>query len=216
MTSLINKIIEAHLLEHILTDGDLHNLMDKTPAARYAAVNKALKKNELIQLRRGLYLPIDKHHKKKVSIFYIASRLVPHSYISLESALSYHSWIPEKVNTVTCISAQRSGKAFTNTFGEFIYHQLPINEYEFLTGVLRIEEIKGQPFLMASPLRALADFVYINKIDWNGLTYLTESLRIDSGSLEKMDMRQFHEVKKIYRSKRVLNFLDELDKALQK
>lgn len=44
MTSLINKIIEAHLSGHILTDGDLHNLMGKTPAARYAAVNKALKK----------------------------------------------------------------------------------------------------------------------------------------------------------------------------
>lgn len=70
--------------------------------------------------------------------------------------------------------------------------------------------------MLASPLRALADYVYINKIEWDGLRYLTDSLRIDIGQLNQIDPNLFLDIKKIYRSKRVLNFLDNLKKELEK
>lgn len=213
---LKDKIIEAELADHILTDSDLNSLLDGTSAARYGMVNKALKHKELIRIRRGLYLMADKYRHKKLSKFYLASRINPHSYLSLESALSYYGWIPERVTSVTSILAEGRTKKFITPFGEFVFYQLPVNEYEFLTGVTRIEEIKGEPFLIASPLRALADYVYIKKISWKSLDYLTSSLRIDIEELTNINQNHFFEIKKVYRSKRVLHFLDQLKQELKK
>ena len=167
MTTLKDKIIDAGFSDRILTDVDLNGLLDDTPAARYGMVNKALKKGELIKLRRGLYLLADKYRHKKLSKFFLASRIVPHSYISFESALSYHGWIPERVATVTSALGIGRTKAFTTPFGEFVFYQMPIIEYEFLTCVTRAEDSKGEPFLLASPLRALADLIYVKKIKKN-------------------------------------------------
>ncbi len=216
MTTLKDKIIEAGFADHILTDVDLNNLLDGTPAVRYGMVNKALKKEEIIQIRRGLYLLADRYRQKKLSKFFLASRIVPHSYISLESALSFYGWIPEHVTTVTSVLACGRTKKFLTSFGEFTFYQLPVNEYEFFTDVTRMEEIAGEPFLLASPLRALADYVYIKKIDWQGIGYLTDSLRIEIEQLMQINPDHFIEIKRVYRSKRVLNFLDNLKKEINK
>ncbi len=216
MSTLKDKIIDMGFSDHILTDVDLNNLLDGTAAARYGMVNKALKKGELIKIRRGLYLLAEKYRHTKLSKYFLASRIVPHSYISLESALSFHGWIPERVTTITSVLALGRTKKFITPFGEFIFYQLPINEYEFLTGVSRIEEIQGKPFLLASPLRALTDYVYLKKIAWQGLNYLTDSLRIDKEQLMQIDPEHFIDIKKVYRSKHVLHFLDRLKKELKK
>jgi hypothetical protein len=216
MTIIKDKVLEANFADHILTDVDLSNLLDGTPAARYGMVNKALKKGEIIKIRRGLYLLADKYRHKKLSKFFLASRIVPHSYVSIESALSYYGWIPERVTTVTSILAIGRTKKFTTPFGEFVFYQLPVNEYEFLSGVTRVEEIKGEPFLLASPLRALADYVYVRKIDWRSIDYLTNSLRIDIEQLMKIEADDFIEMKKVYRSNRVLHFLDSIEQELKK
>ena len=215
MTTLKEKIIAANFADHILTDIDLNSLLDGTSAARYGRVNKALKKGELIKIRRGLYVHADKYRQKKLSKFFLASRIVPHSYISLESALSYYGWIPEHVTAVTSVLAVGRSKKFTTPFGEFVFYQLPVNEYEFLTGVHRIEEIKDEPFLLASPLRALADYVYVKKIEWKNITYLTSSLRIDMEQLIQIRPKHFLEIKRVFRSRRVLHFLESLKKELK-
>ncbi len=216
MTTLKDLIIELSFTDHILTDIDLDSVMGGTAPARYGMVNKALKKGELIKIRRGLYILADKYRHKKLSKFYLASRIAPHSYISSESAMSYYGWIPERVATVTSIINSSRTKKFITPFGEFVFYPLPVNEYEFLTGVTRIEEIKGEPFLLASPLRALADYVYLKKIDWESLEYLTSGMRIDLENLMKINRNHFLEMKKVYRSKRVLHFLDRLKQELKK
>lgn len=216
MTTLKDRILESGYGDRVLTDVDIHWLLGGTPASRYGMVNKALKKGELIKVRRGLYVLAEKYRHKKISKFFIASRLVPHSYISLESALSYHGWIPEHVVTVTSILGRGRSREFITPFGVFAYCQLPINEYEFLTSINRIEEISEEPFLLASPLRALADYVYVKKIDWSGLEYLTNGLRIEIDDLITLDSADFVEVSRVYHSKRVLNFLKCLKKELKK
>lgn len=216
MTTLKDKIIEAGFADYVLTDVDLDGLLDGTPAARYGMVNKALKEGELIRIRRGLYIIADRYRRRKLSKFYLASRITPYSYISLESAMSYYGWIPERVATVTSVLAGSRTKKFTTPFGEFVFYQLPVNEYEFLAGVTRVEEIKGEPFFIASPLRALADYVYIKKIDWEHIDYLTSGLRIDAEQLTQIKHSDFFEIKKVYRSKWVLNFLDSLKQELGK
>lgn len=210
MPTLTNLLIDKQLTDRVLTDTDLGNILSISASARYALVNKALKKQELIKIRRGLYILAEKYRRKKISAFYLANRIVPQSYISLESALSFHGWIPERVSTVRSILPVGRRKTFINSFGEFAYYQLPTNPFEFLTSVSRIEEIQGEPFLIASPLRALADLFYINDIDWKDLNYLTEGLRIDKELLMTIKLSELNAVKKIYRSKRVLDFISNL------
>lgn len=217
MTILTEKILETDFVDHVFTDTDLDGLLDETTtAARYGLVNKTLKKGEIIRIRRGLYVLAEKYRRKKISQFFLANRIVPHSYISLESAFSYYGWVPERVTTVTSVLALGRTKKFMTPFNEFIYYQLPINEYEFLTGVTRVEEIKQEPFFIAVPLRALADYVYIKKITWEGVDYLTNNLRIEREQLLRIPPDHFDEIKKVYRSRRVLHFLARLKQELKK
>ncbi len=194
MSMLKEKIIEQNCAERILTEVDLRALLGGTAAARYGVINKALKKGELINIRRGLYILATKYRHKKLSHCFLANRIVPHSYISLESAMSYYSWIPERVTVVTSVSAFGRTKNFETPFGDFIFYQPSINEYEFLTGVIRTEEIPDEPFLLASPLRLLADYVYIRKIEWEGLNYFIHSLRIDIEQLRQIDFNDFEKI----------------------
>jgi len=53
-----------------------------------------------------------------------------------------------------------------------------VNEFEFLGGVSR-QTVNGKPFLIAKPLRALADYVYERKVKWIGIDFLLEGLRIE-------------------------------------
>jgi len=216
MINLIDRIIKAGFADRILTDVDLDNLFNGTSASRHGLVNKALKKGDLVRIRRGLYLLADCYRHKKLSTFFLASRICPHSYISEESALSCHGWIPERVSTVTGIIAHGRTKKFITPFGEFSFYHLPVREYEFLTGVRRVEEIKDEPFLLASPLRALADLVYTKKIAWEGMEFLTDGLRIEIDQLEQINPDHFSEIKNVYRSTRVLHFLDRLKEELKK
>lgn len=206
-------LIQAGLAGKVLTISDLKRVLVGTQSSRYARINKALKKGELIQLKRGVVILNDKYNPKRLSIFHIACQMEPHSYISLESALSYHGWIPEKVTVVSSVTNNGRTKSFETPLGKFHYHFIPTQPYEFLTGISR-ESIEGQPFLIASPLRALMDYVYEKKLDWEGLGFLTQSLRIDIQQLNQLNQQDFDAIKRVYRSKKVIRYLEKLEGIL--
>ncbi len=56
-----------------------------------------------------------------------------------------------------------------------------------------------------------ADLIKIRR-----LSYLVSSLRIDREKLDQIDANHFVEIKNVYRSRRVLNFLNNLKKELGK
>jgi len=49
-------IQQAGFGERIFTERELAHLFGGTPARRYGLVNKALAKNELVKIRRGVYI----------------------------------------------------------------------------------------------------------------------------------------------------------------
>ena len=208
-------LLEAGLVDRLINTHDLKYVFGGTAASRYALVNKSLKKGELIQLKRGLYILNQKYCSKKISLFHLACQMEPHSYISLESSLSYHGWIPEYVTVISSVVHGRRTKSLQTPLGRFHYQCIPTQPFRFLTGVVRVE-IDGQPFLIAEPLRALMDYVYEKKIIWVGLDYLTESLRVDIDLLLALDEQHFAAMKTVYRSKRVLLYIEKLKEALYK
>lgn len=208
-------IVEKGLANYILTDQDIAQLVGGSPARKYGILNKMVHAGESIRLKRGIYMLAPKYHTQKIGKFYIASQLKYGSYISLESALSFHGWILERVETVTSVIAQGRSETIQTPMGEFSFLRIPTNTYTFFNGVDR-KITDDKPFLIASPLRALADYVYEKKITWHSLDFLSDNLRIDETHYNILTKKDFELVKSVYRSRRVINYLIKLEKGLIK
>lgn len=216
MKTLKDIITEAKANDHLLTESSLSQILHKSAAARHAIVNRALKSGELIRIKRGLYaLPLP-NREEPFSQYHIACQFERCAYISLQSALSFHGWIPEQVKVVTCVYLGRHQKQFSTPLGDFYFYTLPTNPYEFLTGVARINVTQKQACLMATPLRALMDYVYLNHLSWSNLAFLTEGLRIDLNDLMSLTQDDFNSIHRVYRNQRVIHFLTQLKEALIK
>lgn len=114
-------------------------------------------KNELIQLKKGLYCFNPKMSGIKINKLLVANRLYEPSYISLEYALSYYGLIPDVAWQITSITTQKT-KKIENKLGFFIYHHLKSN----LFFGYHQEKINGDTILIADKEKALIDYLYIN------------------------------------------------------
>src|SRR3546814_11420019 len=82
---------------------------------------------------------------------------MPGSYVSFESALAHHGWIPEAVFVTAGVTPGRKTLRFETTdFGTFSFHPLAIADYQFLAGVDRVQMGKLIAFV-AQPLRARSE-----------------------------------------------------------
>lgn len=89
-------------------------------------------------------------------LWWAANRMYQPSYISLETALSYHGLIPEGVFSVTSISTHKT-RTITNKLGTFSYRTVKPALY-FGYDVLRWQD---RPILIADPEKALLDLCYL-------------------------------------------------------
>ena len=67
---------------------------------------------------------------------------------------------------------------------------------------------------MATPLKALADYVYVQHVDWRSATPVVESLRVDEQALTELTGELFDEVISAYKPGRVSRFLAGFRKDL--
>src|SRR5207249_521375 len=67
-------------------------------------INELVKKGELTPVKKGFYIPGPKLNIPKPESFLIANHLWGPSYISLETALSYWAFIPERVYEVSSVT----------------------------------------------------------------------------------------------------------------
>lgn len=209
MLNSTEQILDSPLNHHIIREVDLAHLFQGTPARRYGLINKALRQKELVQLRRGLYILSSKYQQEPFSTYYLANHIVPHSFVTAESALQFHQWIPERVAQTTSIITFGRNKQFWTPMGQFVYRTAPITSYDFLTGVTRIET-NHRPVLMATPLRALSDYIYWHKIDDADWLFLQTGLRIEEDHLRQLTKPAIKELMSVYHSKRVKTFLNNL------
>jgi len=129
----------------------------------------------------------------------------------LESALSWHGWIPEAVHSITNASFRKS-KEFKTPLGLFSYDRVP--QELFYSEVKRLTDESGNVFLMASPLKALADYVYVRKKDWAGIEPVIGSLRIETEEFEQVTRDSLEALISNYSNLRVKKFLEGLRKDL--
>jgi predicted transcriptional regulator of viral defense system len=193
------------------TTQELAALFPGSEDRRYGLVKRALASGEIIRIRRGLYCLAPKYQKKSINLYTLAQLVYGPSYVSLESALSWHGWIPEAVHGITSASFGKS-KEFTTPLGVFSYDRVP--QRVFYAEVERVTDASGNVFLMATPLKALADYVYVHKRDWTGIKPAISSLRIEREELEHVTGGMLESLASNYNNSRVNRFLEGLRKDL--
>jgi len=186
-----------------IRDSELAGILNKTDNARYSIVKRALKSGILVHIRKGLYFIVNKMKREPVNEFELALFIYEPSIISLESALSYHNWIPEAVYTITCASPKRA-QEFKTPIGIFSYKHVP--QKGFYVGVSRISSQDTVVFI-ADPWRALADFIYVNRKSWKSITQLEADLRIDADIINGSDSQLLKLLSETYPSPRVRKVL---------
>ena len=182
-----------------------------SPQRQFSLLKRAVAAAEVVRVHRSLYCLADKYLRQKLDLRVLAQRIYGPSYISVESALSHHAWIPEAVYAITSVSLERS-REYDTPLGLFSFSRVP--QKTFYATVQRVEESNAGSFLLASPLKALADYVYVHKCDWNSARPVTESLRVDKNLLAGIESEGFDRLAANYSSRRVQQFLKGLRKEL--
>lgn len=214
MKSLTEKIMESDQVNRVFSDAQLSRMLGGSDARRYGLVNRALKVGELHRVKRGLYALDNRYRDYPLHPFALAQVMVPGSYVSLETALAYHGWIPEAVFTTASILPGRKSKNYDHEkLGSFSFQPLAIHKGYFLEIVLR-EQVNQQAILIAKPVRALMDLICLRKKEWQGMDWLTEGMRIDYEYLKMINGVDIRSLKLVYKQNRIRKFLDELSREL--
>lgn len=214
MQTLTQEIIDHGLANRVVYDTQLARLLEGTPHRRHHLVSRAMKAGELVRLQRGVYLLANKFRSEPPHPFALAQAFVPGSYVSFETALAHHGWIPEAVRVVASVTPGRKSYDYRHPmFGEFSFHPLATAPGYFLELIAR-QQNQRQTMLIANPFRALMDLVCLRKIEWQGISWLTDGLRIDYEYLRSITNADIRSLEQVYAQKRVKSFLHSLAKEL--
>jgi predicted transcriptional regulator of viral defense system len=103
------------LAGRIFNERQLAELLGGSDARRYGLVNRALRDGSLIRVKRGTYVLGEAQRSDPIHPFALGQSLVPGCYISFESALAYHGWIPETALVTASLSPGRKTLCFEST-----------------------------------------------------------------------------------------------------
>lgn len=210
MNPLVERLMQTNLAGRVFNERQLSDLLGGSDARRYGLVSRALKDGSLLRIRRGLYALPQPYRSASLHAFAVAQALQPGSYISFETALAFHGWIPEAVYTTASVTPARKTLSYeTDSMGRFTFSPLAIHAYQFLVGVER-QKLGELTAFVATPLRALLDLVALRKIVWRGLGWITQGMRIDEDNLLTLKPDAFAELRPVYKHEAVKAFLDRL------
>jgi predicted transcriptional regulator of viral defense system len=161
----------------LLLSGDVDQANIRRQLSRWTDAGK------IYQLRRGLYALAPPYQKVNPHPFLIANRMVPASYVSLQSALAHYGMIPEYVPVTTSVTTSRPGR-WKTPLGIYDYRHIQVNFFE---GYRFTDLGEGQQAFMATSEKALLDLVYLEP-GGDSSDYLSE-LRLQN--LDQLDWKVF-------------------------
>lgn len=188
---------------------------NRSDGARKAIVHRAVQSGEILRLKPGLYCLSEIYRKTHPHPFSLAGVLHFPSHVSLESALHYHGLIPEAVYEVAGVTGQRT-RTFKTPLGNFSFQRVPTNYPR--AGIRAVKVDEDSWAFIATPLRAIADLVYLRRdVNWrrDGLGFLVNSMRIEEDDLATIVQEDFQEIHESIRNKRTRAYLDGMRKELR-
>ena len=215
-SELLNNLEENNLTDRIFSSQQLANVIEGSDSRRYSVVSRAVRDGILVRLKRGLYClsPSVSNAKYLPDPYVVAKAIDATSYVSFETALRFHNWIPEAVY-ITTSATQRSKKVRYRheVLGWFTYQPLSVNKCSFFEGVSQYVYGKHVA-LVADPLRALMDLVERSKQPWTGIDYIEEGLRIEDEDFLQLRREDFAKLKNVYKRDSTINFLQKFENAV--
>jgi len=198
--ALLQKSLGSREFDHVLLSSVLRQMGYAAPTKK---IHELMKAGVLKGIKKGLYIFSPEYAEGPVSKEVLANLIYGPSYISLEYALAHYGLIPERVETVTSVTPKRN-KFFQTSIGVFTYRKLAVAKYR--EGVELVSITPGRTVFMASPEKALLDYIVLGKVLGiksvsDARSFLQEDLRIDSGSWIKLDALKLHRLNRFYKSK---------------
>ena len=150
------------------------------------------KHDEIIRLKRGLYVVNPDITGKTLSTELMANHIYAPSYVSMSTALRYYGLIPETVYETQSMTIKHA-RSFDTPYGRFTYTS--ISREAFHIGVRSISN--GEfAFMIATPEKALCDLIantpHVNlRFMKEASIYLEEDLRLDMEQFVRMDPDNF-------------------------
>lgn len=169
-----------------------------------------VEKGKLFRLKRGLYT-----NDKIVDVEYLSSLIYGPSYISFEYACSYYGLIPEDCFVITCaVTKKNKTKIYRIDHCAITFRYTDVPYEAFNIGLRKIQRGK-QSFLLASPEKALCDYLY-RKVGYKTMEdiqlLLFDDLRINEEMLDKMDKTKLLRYSALYPSSTLKTFSSYLRK----
>jgi len=149
------------------------------------------KKGHLASLKKGLY---ELTYPKDFIIpdMHVANKLYSPSYVSLETALSNYSIIPEVSMGVTSLTTKPT-RRFKNKHGLFIYRTI---KADCFTGYY-VERQHSFDILIAEPEKAFVDYLYFRK--YRNKKFNLKDQRIDRDLVLRLNKRRLNKYAGLYK-----------------
>ncbi len=153
-------------------------------------IYKLMRDGLIIPVKKGLYIAGSILNAGRPDPFLLANHMLGPSYVSMETALAYYGFIPERVHEIASVTTKAS-RTFDTRVGKFTYTRAPLPYYTF--GIQRIMLSDDQYALVASPEKAICDKI----ITTSGLLFrsrnsatefLIENMRMDEEKLQELDL----------------------------
>ena len=170
-----------------------------------------VKKGLLIQLKRGLYTLADEERVVGVSSYLIANTLYAPSYISLESALAFYGFIPERVHLVTSVTSKTT-RRFHTKLGSYAYAHIKLPMF---TGFVATKDPNGNTVYIATPEKAVIDFLYykLRQIKKFDLDLFDKSFRFQN--MDSVNPDELVEFANLSSNKRLMHAVNLLKQWLE-
>lgn len=146
-------------------------------------------------LKRGLY-ELTYPGDFVIPDMYIANRLYEPSYVSLETALSHFSIIPEVSMAVTSISTKPT-RRFRNRHGLFLYRTVCSSAFEGYS----VEKHGNFGVRIAEPEKAIVDFIYFKNYRKKKFKFseFIEAERLDREIISNLAFKKIDKYAKSYK-----------------
>lgn len=161
-----------------------------------------------IQKLRNNYYRFNNHNLDENTLFIISNKVYNPSYISFESALRYYNLIPESVYQITATTSRKTMEFISNQT-TYIYHH--IKPTLFFGYCLR--KSNDNFFTIATPEKALLDYLYINSHLDNRTAI--EELRLNREELTKLDWGKIDNYLKVFSKKNLAQKINHIKEGIK-
>lgn len=158
--------------------------------ALYRDIKRWLKSENLIQIKRGMYVTKEYWQTQQNNNSYcefLANQIKTPSYLSLEYVLQKHALLTEVVYAYTSVTIKKPNQ-YKNKLGQFLYYKV---KPELFIGY-QTKQVGGFLVREASPAKALFDYFYLKLKSAKAVNKdLLDSFRLNLDSISQEQKQEF-------------------------